>query len=362
MTDAFRRGRVGLGLGVNQIAGAAGFLLGPVVGGLLTSISWEWVFFVNVPLGIFGTIWGVARLREPVALPARQRFDWLGSLTFALGLGCVLAAFSLIAFPAGGIGLVDTLFALGILGLTAFVVVELRAREPMLDPRLFRDRLFALANAANALNGLARGAVLFLLIFFLQGPYGKDPLTAGLMMAPFGLAFLVVGPVSGWLSDHHGARGLGTAGLLVSAVGLAGMATISERTPYWELALWMAIMGGGSGLFSSPNTNVIMTSVRPDRRGIAAGVRTMLMNTGQMLSVAVAFPLVFSKVPQDVMMRIFVYGGGLGPGTPAFDDFLGGLHAAFVVFGAISVAAAVMSALQPAHSPRVRAELAALEP
>jgi MFS family permease len=97
VTDAFRTGRIGLGLGVNQIALAAGFLLGPVVGGILTAISWRWVFLINVPLGIIGTIWGILKLREPVSLAPNQRFDWMGSLTFTIGLGSLLLSVSLIA-------------------------------------------------------------------------------------------------------------------------------------------------------------------------------------------------------------------------------------------------------------------------
>jgi EmrB/QacA subfamily drug resistance transporter len=352
VTDAFRGGRVGLGLGVNQIAAAAGFVLGPVIGGLLTAISWRWVFLINVPIGLVGTYWGIRRLREPVRLPGHQRFDWLGSLTFTIGLGAFLLALSLVAFPALGWTVIDALFVVGIVGLIAFVVIELRTSQPMMDLRLFAHRLFAFANLSNLLNGVARGAVLFLLIFFLQGPYGKDPLTAGLMMAPFGLAFLLVGPVSGYLSDHHGARLLGTAGLLISAVGLLGLSTITNLTPYWQLAIWMAIMGGGSGLFNSPNTNVIMTSVSADRRGMAAGIRTMLANTGQMLSISIAFPLVLAQIPQAVMMNIFIYGGGMGQDPKALATFLGGLHLAFLIAGATSIVAASASALQPTHSPR----------
>ncbi|HVC33559.1 MAG TPA: MFS transporter [Chloroflexota bacterium] len=351
VTDAFRSGRVGLGLGVNQIAGAAGFVLGPVVGGLLTAIDWRWVFLFNVPLGVFGTYWGMRRLREPVTLPSRQTFDWPGSLSFTIGLGSVLLALSLVAFPMLGWTVIYALFVVGIIGLVAFVVYELRESQPMMNLRLFANRLFAFANLSNSLNGLARGAVLFLLIFFLQGPYGKDPLTAGIMMAPFGLAFMLIGPLSGYLSDHHGARGLGTAGLLVSAVGLAGLATVTDQTPYWQLAIWMAIMGGGSGFFNSPNTNVIMTSVRPDQRGMAAGIRTMLSNTGQMLSIAIAFPLVLAQIPEDVMLKIFIYGGGMGQNQAALTTFLTGLHLAFLISCAVSIIAAVASVLQPSHSP-----------
>ena len=127
VADAFRHGRVGLGLGVNQVAGAAGFLLGPVVGGLLTAVSWRWVFLINVPIGIFGTVWGMWRLREPVRLPAHQRFDMLGSLTFVVGLGSLLLALSLVAFPMLPMTVVYVLFVVAVVGLVGFVYVELHA-------------------------------------------------------------------------------------------------------------------------------------------------------------------------------------------------------------------------------------------
>ncbi len=351
VTDAFRKGRVGLGLGINQIAGAAGFLLGPVVGGVLASIDWRWVFWVNVPLGVFGTLWGMRRLREPETLPQSQRFDWMGSLTFTVGLGAALLAASLIAFPLVSQQAVYALFAIGAVCLLAFFYIELHESQPMLDLSLFRDRLFAFASLANGLNGLARGAVLFLLIFFLQGPYGKDPLTAGIMMMPFGAAFMLVGPVSGYLSDHYGSRLLSTLGLLVSAVGLFLLSTIGPSTPYWLLAVYMAVVGGGSGLFSSPNTNAIMSSVVVERRGIAAGVRTMLMNTGQMISIAIVFPLVLSQIPQAIMFKVFLYGGGMGGDPHALASFELGLHEAFLLSFAITLLAALVSALRPSHRP-----------
>src|ERR671929_2365104 len=122
VADAFKHGRVGLGLGVNQVAGAAGFLLGPVVGGLLTAVSWRWVFLVNVPIGIFGTLWGIYRLREPVRLPAHQHFDWWGSLAFVLGLGSLLLTLSLVAFPMLPTPVVDGLLVVAVLGLAGFLL------------------------------------------------------------------------------------------------------------------------------------------------------------------------------------------------------------------------------------------------
>lgn len=352
VTDAFRHGRVGLGLGVNQVAGAAGFLLGPIVGGLLTAIDWRWVFLVNVPIGVFGTLWAAWRLREPVRATRRVRFDWLGSFTFIVGLGSLLLGLSLIAFPMLPMDIVYAMIVVGVVGLIAFVATEARIREPMLDLRLFGHRLFTFASACNALNGLARGAVLFVLIFFLQGPYGKDPLTAGLMLTPFGAAFLLLGPLSGYLSDHYGSRVLSTVGLLISAGGLYGLSTVVASTPYPLLVVYMALMGGGSGLFNSPNVNAMMSSVVPLQRGSAAGINTMLANTGQMLSIAIVFPLVLSRIPQDVMFKVFLYGGGMAGAPSALQAFESGVHTAFMVSFWITIAAAIVSALRPSHSPR----------
>ncbi|MEA3202255.1 MAG: hypothetical protein QOE90_3683 [Thermoplasmata archaeon] len=352
VTDAFRgSGRVGLGLGVNQIAGAAGFLLGPVIGGALTAVGWRWVFWFNVPIGLFGTLWGMWRLRQTVKGETRPQFDWAGSLLFAMGLGAFLMGLSLVAFPLVAMPIVYGLIVGGLVLLAAFVLVERRQRHPMMDLGMFRDRVFSVASLSALLNSLARGAVLFILIFFLQGPYGKDPLAAGFLMTPFGAAFLLVGPLSGWLSDKWGSRALATAGLLVSAVGLFGLSTVTEQTSYLALAFWMVVIGGGSGLFNSPNMNSIMSHVRPDERGMAAGTATMLMNTGQMLSIAVAFPLVLSKIPERVMMKIFLFGGGMGEAPDALAAFVHGMHVAFLLAVGITLVAAAVSWFRPHHRP-----------
>jgi EmrB/QacA subfamily drug resistance transporter len=350
VTDAFRKGQVGLGLGVNQIAGAAGFLIGPIVGGLLTEWSWRWVFLFNVPLCVFGALWGIWRLREPVRPMSQQRIDWFGSITLTVGLACVLLALSMLAFPILPQPVIIALAVVGVVGLVVFGVVEPRIKQPIVNLRLFRDRLFTLANLSGLLNGIARGAVLFLLIFFLQGPYGQDPLAAGLMLIPFGAAFMIIGPISGRLSDRVGSRLLAPIGLAVSAVGLLGLATVTPTTPYWLLALYMALMGGGSGFFVSPNTNAIMSSVEPHTRGAAAGILSMLNNTGQMLSIAIVFPLALSNVPFAAIQQVFIYGGGMSRFPAALAIFLGGLHSAFLLSFALSVVAMIVAALRPSHS------------
>ena len=354
VTDAFRKGQVGLGLGINQIAGAAGFLVGPIVGGLLTELSWRWVFLFNVPIGIFGVVWGIWRLREPVRPSVqRQPMDWFGAISLAAGLAGLLLGLSLQAFPILPTATTNAILIVGIVCLVLFIAIEPRIKVPLVQLRLFRSRLFALANLSGLLNGIARGAVLFLLIFFLQGPYGQDPLKAGLMLTPFGAAFMLVGPLSGRLSDRIGSRILAPIGLTISAVALFALTTIDQHTPYWLLALFMAIMGGGSGFFVSPNTNAIMSSVEPHTRGAAAGILNMLNNTGQMLSIAIVFPLALSKLPFGAVQQVFITGGGLGNFASIIPVFLSGLHQAFLISFVLSVIAAVVAALRPSHGTRL---------
>ena len=349
VADAFRKGQVGLGLGVNQIAGAAGFLIGPIIGGLLTEWSWRWVFLFNVPIAIFGALWGIWRLREPVKLAEHQHIDWFGSVTLTVGLAGILLALSMLAFPILSQPVTITILVVGIVSMGLFGLIEPRIKEPIVQLRLFRDRLFSLANLSGLLNGIARGAVLFLLIFFLQGPYGQDPLRAGLLLTPFGAAFMIVGPLSGRLSDRVGSRLLAPIGLGISSLGLLGLTTIGPSTPYWLLAIYMTLMGGGSGFFVSPNTNAIMSSVAPQTRGTAAGILFMLNNTGQMLSIAIVFPLALSAVPMAAMLQVFIYGGGMSQFPAALATFLYGVHFAFLVSFALSVVAAIVAALRPAH-------------
>ena len=213
IADAFDKKRLGFGLGINQIAGASGLVLGPVVGGILSPLGWQWIFLINVPFGIAGTIWAIVRLREPTRVPKTQTFDWAGSAAFFVGLFALLLAISLSSFPLVGQDMVDVLFIVALVGIVAFLVIEWKAKHPMMDFKLFRNREYAVGNFTSLLNGLCLGAATFLLVFFFQGPYRYDPLTAGLSLIPLGVTMMVVGPISGRVSDKYGPRYLTILGL-----------------------------------------------------------------------------------------------------------------------------------------------------
>jgi len=347
VADAFKKGEVGLGLGVNQIAFIVGFTVGPVVGGLLTAISWRLVFFFNIPIAVFALPWAYLRLREVVEPSKEAGFDYAGNALIAAALTALLLGLTFIAFPGIPLAYIGGLLVSSFILFVLFFRVETSAKYPIMDLSLFHDAGFSYANAANLLSGIATGAVTFLLIFFLQGPYDQTPLSAGIMMIPYGLAFLALGPLSGRLSDLYGSRSLSMAGMAVSSAGLLMLATITRGTPYPVLASYMVVMGAGSGLFSSPNTNAIMSSVSPMRRGMASGIRAMLRNTGSMLSLAVTFPFLVSRVTVNQLMEIMLYGGGVHGSSFNLIGFEAGLHAAFLFSMAMSVAAVAFSAMMP---------------
>lgn len=349
VTDAFPKRRLGLALGTNMIVAAVGSIFGTILGGWLTIFSWQWVFWFNVPISLIGTIWAWMNLREQAQLDGGQRFDVPGTLTYLVSVTGLLIALTVGGIQGWGDQMVIGGFIAAAIFFPLFIVSELKVAQPLLDLKLFRDRLFAMGNLSAFLNSLARLAVTFLFVFYFQGPEQKDALTAGILLTPLAIGMLITSPISGILSDRYGSRVLSSLGLIVSAVGLAGMAFIGIHTNYWYTSTMMFVMGAGSGLFNSPNTSAIMASVRPGQRGIAAGTRTMLMNTGGVFSIAFALAIVASTLPKSVMFQIFA---GVTTGVPdsVLASFINGLHISFWLMAAISVLAAIVSALRGKES------------
>ena len=328
VTDAFPRRELGRALGINAMVVGAGLIIGPILGGWLTTFGWQTVFWFNLPIGLIGTIAAATLLVEQGHRSGRVRFDFAGSAIYLVGLTGLVTA---LAF--GGIYGWTTPWVLA--GLAAFIVaapaflwVESHREAPLLDLGLFRNRLFALGNLTGLLNGIARTGVLFLLVFYFQGARGYDPVTAGLALAPLAVGLLVLSPISGALADRIGSRGLATAGMLITAVGLLGLCTIGIDTPYWQLALWQLIIGAGSGLFISPNTSAVMGVVPPEKRGMGSGARMMLTQTGFVISIALSIGLVSSVMDPKVLLSIFS-GTQIGSGSIDMDPFIQALHIAF---------------------------------
>ena len=304
LTDAFPPDRRGFALGFNQVAALAGQFIGLVAGGLLAAWDWRAVFWVNVPVGVFGTIWAYRRLRDN-GERHRGRIDWWGNITFAVGLSSVLIAITSGIQPRGGhptgwqSPFVLATLVVGIVLLIAFVVIESRVAEPMIRLSLFRIRAFSAGNTATLAAALAQGGLQFMLIIWLQGiwlplhgyDYADTPLWAGVFMLPLTAGFLVAGPAAGALSDRFGARGIASVGMLLFGLSFVGLLLLPINFAYWAFALLIALNGIGSGMFAAPNTSAIMGSVRPGERGVVSGMRATFQNSGTALSIGVFFSL-----------------------------------------------------------------------
>jgi MFS family permease len=237
------------------------------------------------------------------------------------------------------------IFSVGILSLAAFIRRELTISHPLIDLSLFRIRIFAYGQASSFLNSIARGAVMILLILFFQGLRGYDPLMASILIAPLAIGLIISGPLGGNLSDKYGSRLISTGGLIISVVGLAGLALMQYDTPYWVLAVWMFVNGFGSGLFQPPNTSAIMASVPFERRGVASSMRAFLVNTGMVISMTIALPLLIATIPLDMMMNMFVVGGMNMPMATQI-TFTHGIAFVLLISSLLTIPAIIVSALR----------------
>ena len=313
LTDAFPANKRGMALGINQIAGISGQFVGLLLGGLLAAVDWRLVFWVNVPIGLFGTIWAYKSLRE-ISATKRAKIDWIGNVMFAVGLGSLLVAITYGIRPYGGhaTGWTNPWIVTGLIGgvvmLIAFCVFETKIAEPMFQMSLFKIRAFAAGNAASLLGSIARGGLQFMLVIWLAGIWlplhGYDftvtPLWAGIYMLPLTAGFLIAGPISGILSDWYGPRLFATSGLLLAAACFAGLMLLPVVFPYWLFALLIFGNGVGSGLFASPNTSAIMSAVPASQRGSASGMRSTFQNSGMSLSIGIFFSLMIAGLASSL--------------------------------------------------------------
>ena len=354
LTDAFPVTERGMALGINQVAALAGSFMGLLIGGLLADTNWRAVFLVSVPFGIFGTVWGYLKLREVGQRATRGRIDWAGNLTFAVGLIAVLVGITYGIQPYGGhtMGwtspLVLALLLGGVALLGLFLVVERRSSDPLFHLDLFRIRAFSAGNLAGLLASVSRGGLQFMLIIWLQGiwlplhgySFASTPLWAGIYMVPLTLGFLVAGPVSGWLSDHHGARPFATGGMVLTAASFAALMLLPIDFPYPVFAALLLLNGIGSGLFAAPNTAGIMNSVPARQRGAASGMRATFQNAGFVLSIGLFFSLMIAGLAARLPTTLYtgLTANGVPPATAeriAHLPPVGSLFAAFLGYNPI---------------------------
>ncbi len=306
LTDAFPAEQRGMAMGINQVAAIVGSLAGLILGGVLSTFNWRLVFLVSVPVGIFGTIWAFLKLRETATIRAHQRIDWPGNITFAAGLTALLLGITYGIEPYGDSpmgwtnpGVIAAIVG-GLVLLALFVWIELHAADPLFRLDLFRIRMFSMGNLSVFLASLAQGGLQFMLVIWLQGiwlplhgySFAETPLWAGIYMTPLMFGFIVMGPLSGWLSDRFGSRLFATLGMSLMVVGFLGLTLLPANFSYAAFLPLLVLLGIGQGMFAAPNTVAIMNSVPAESRGVASGMRSTFQNAASLLSIGVFFSIV----------------------------------------------------------------------
>jgi EmrB/QacA subfamily drug resistance transporter len=324
------RGRV---LGFNSVFVALGVSTGPTLGGLITtSLSWRWIFYVNLPLGICGLILTWLVLKEPTRFQRGQTFDPLGAALLSAGIIALMLGLSFGQESGWFSPTIIGLFAGSFLLLVAFVIAERHVAEPIVDLRLFHNRLFAAANLSSLLSFFALFAVSFLLPFYLEDLRHFPTDAAGLLLTPIPLTVSLVAPISGRLSDRFGSRGLSSAGLAILAFGLWLLTGLGVNSSVFSIIWRLVITGTGIGLFQSPNNSAVMGAVPSERRGIGSGFLATVRVVGQSLSVAVA-GAVFGGLGASQAGRTLINTTNLSQAqiTTLQTTFLTGFHTALLV-------------------------------
>jgi len=330
VTEVFsKKGNLGFALSINQIAISAGFAIGPIIGGILTEISWRWVFWYNVPLGIVALLWSRGKLKEIPESKNISKIDWIGAIIFSIIITYASLAFTI--FPMLNIGAFInyiSIVAMVILIVSLFYI-EHRSNNAIFDPHLFSNRSFSISMTVNLLNGIATGSLIFLLTLIFQGPYGMSPLEAAFYMIPFAASWSIISPVSGKLADRKDASVIATMGLFLVAAGMWMLSTVALSVSPLILSIYMTVVGIGAGMFNSPNNKFIMNIPPPHKRGLTSGTMSLFRNFGSILSFSLLIPVILNYVPLSSLLSIFIFGGG----APAdlLSSFMLGIRSAAMI-------------------------------
>lgn len=346
IVDATPAHELGFSLGINQVAFRMGSMAGLTVSGIILSfLDWRALFYVNVPIGIFGTAWAHFRLRDMAKVERGAPIDWGGFVAFSLFILSLLLALTLAAYGVAERNTVLGLLVLSVSALAIFVFLERRHPHPLLDLKLLQIREFTGGVVAQLVNAIAFGAVLLLLSLYFQLVLNKSPLEAGLLIIPTDIATLAAGPLSGRLSDRYGHLPFTTVGLGVISLALLLFSTTDALTPYPLLVVDMMLLGAGLGLFASPNISSIMGSVPPERRGIASSFRATFFNVGYTISLNLAILIMTFTVPYGIVTRI-ISGSTVGISPADRLLFEQGIKTTYLWLAAINTVAILPSFLR----------------
>lgn len=307
VTSAFPKRMMGQGLGIYMSSFSLAQLLGPTLGGVLTTeFGWEWTFWFNVPLGVICFLWGMQVLERVPRVTQQLRLDVLGNTVVLIGLGMLLLALS----EVGDLGWNSVLVVLGlgifVIAVPSFVIIEQRSGFPVVDLATFRDPVVGLGVVAGFLATMSRFAVVILMGLYFQAVLGDTPTQAGLKILPLAGAAIVISPTTGFLLRRMNPRTVAILSCVVTSAGLVFMLfALGPSTPYIVLALAMVVIGLGSGSFIPANSMAMLMDVPSNRLGITNAVRIMAQSSGVVISTALVLTIISAPLPVHLREAIF---------------------------------------------------------
>jgi EmrB/QacA subfamily drug resistance transporter len=341
ITEVFPSEERGRAMGYNSVTWGAGSVLGPVLGGFILAVaSWRWIFLINLPIGIIGTLAAYFMLHDIEPKPRNERFDIFGAILFCVGLVALLLGM----MNSIGTGLLAPsvlgLLVVALLAFIVFIIWERRVEHPMLDLHLFSSRHYTFSVLAATLQSLAVFAVNFLIIFYLQGVQSHDPLTAALLILPLPVLTSAVGPLGGYWADRDRFSGAtpATVGLLLQVASLVLLVFLAPNTPYLLLASALGLMGLGSAIFWSPNTSSTMGAAPRNRLGVASATLNTMRNVGMLCSFAFSLAVAAASMPPALVNEVFL--GTVGHlSLNVANAFTGAMSRAFIASAIICLLA-----------------------
>ena len=346
ITSIFRAKERGKGIGAHASIVGAGGVLGPVAGGfLITAFDWRWLFYVNVITGLLAILAVLVIVRgQTFKQDSRNRaFDFPGAaLSTAVLLTFLLTVSNGASMGWGSPPIIVAAVAF-VLFLTAFIWWERKASSPMLDLGLFRSRVFGIGISTNFTSFLGITSSRYLLPFYLQAALGYTPALVGIVLLPNAVSRIVVGPISGWLSDRYGWRPFNVFGLLLSAAGLFTLASLTLPSPVGIVLIGIVLQSVGAGLFQSPNSVAIFSASDPSRHGVVAAFVNLSRNAGNVTGIAIATSIVTAVMASQGFQANIDAVLDSGPTSSLLESFMTGLKAAFLVMGVLQLIGAAAS-------------------
>lgn len=340
VTQIFPTNERGRALGITGSFVALGTMVGPPLGGfIISAVSWKYIFLINVPIGIITFFMSIKNFPKSTSNKA-EKLDLKGAVLFSLVVVLIFGAINKGQEYGYSNPLIIGILIAAIILLVVFVKVEKKVEMPLLHLEIFHNKLFSISVFCAFISFIAISSTSIIQPFYLQDVLKLTPAVTGIFMMVYPLILTIVAPVSGYLSDKIGSEFLTFIGLIFISIGLFLMATLNEHSTLWVIAIFIALMSVGNGLFQSPNTSLIMSTVPKNKLGIAGSVNALVRNLGMIFGISLSTTLLYTRMSDKLGYHVtnFVQGRE--------DVFIYGMRGVYICAGVICILGAVVTGVR----------------